>query len=96
MLTTRKKLMVTSLGAALLASLSSAAIASAAEFGDDDSDSIEKTIACKSIGCQNGNRECGTASGGVKVGIPPFVGEVKVEYICYEPTPGGSTTGKEY
>ena len=83
---TRKSLFLTCLSAALLASVASAAIASAAESGgeDGDDDNSSKTAGCALIGCANGARLCGTATGTIKAGVPPFVGEVSVSYTCYE------------
>ncbi|MEO7998056.1 MAG: hypothetical protein ABI852_11460, partial [Gemmatimonadaceae bacterium] len=52
--------------------------------GDDDGEAGLKNQACAAIGCANGNRLCATASGTVKAGIPPWVGEVTVVYTCYE------------
>jgi hypothetical protein len=83
----RRNLIIASAFAAMLASASSAAIARAAGYagGDDGGDdSSFKSAACGLIGCANGNRVCGTAGGTIKAGIPPFVGEVSVEYTCYE------------
>lgn len=84
----RYRVVATSLLAALMASAGSAAIAGASEFdgeGDDDEDGAAlKRAACSFIGCANGNRVCGTASGTFKIGVQPFVGEVGVSYTCYE------------
>lgn len=84
----RNKLAVSSLLAALLASAGSAAIAGAAETGgeggDDEDGAAMKRAACSFIGCGNGSRVCGTASGTFKIGVQPFVGEVGVSYTCYE------------
>lgn len=80
----RRKLIVVSALAAMLASAGSAGIASAADYEGEDDDSSPKSAACGLIGCANGPRVCGTATGTIKAGIPPFVGEVSVSYTCYE------------
>ena len=54
---------------------------------EDDDAAPGKSQACGAIGCQNGNRECATASGKIAAGAPPFVGEVSVSWTCYEAGP---------
>lgn len=75
--------------AVLLALASSSAMASAMAGGgdDEDDDAPGKKEACNAIGCPNGNRVCGTASGKISAGAPPFVGEVSVSWTCYESAP---------
>ena len=75
--------------AVVLALSSSAALARAMESSDDGDDSSVpgKAEACRFIGCPNGNRQCGTASGKIISGAPPFVGEVNVSWTCYENGP---------
>lgn len=81
----RRKLITISALAAVMASMGSAAIASAAGYeGGDDDDSSLKEVACGLIGCPNGSRVCGTTTGTIKAGVAPFVGEVSVSYTCYE------------
>lgn len=74
--------------AVILALSSTAALARAMEGGEgDDDDTPGKTEACSFIGCPNGNRQCGTASGKITSGAPPFVGEIAVSWTCYEKGP---------
>ena len=80
----RKKLVFTSVLAIVLSLASTAALASAMSYDGDEEDADVKTAACAVIGCPNGNRLCGSAGGTVKLGVPPFVGEVSVKYTCYE------------
>lgn len=67
----------------VLALAASAGLASAMSY-DDGGDEGPKTSACGAIGCGDGGRVCATASGTIKAGIPPWVGEVNVTYTCYE------------
>lgn len=64
----------------VLALAASAGFASAMEYGDEGI----KASACAAIGCADGARECAKATGTLKAGIPPWVGEVSVQYTCYE------------
>ena len=84
----RSRLATASLLAVVLASAGSAALAGAAEVGGDEGDDEDgaamKRAACSFIGCGNGSRVCGTASGTFKIGVQPFIGEVGVSYTCYE------------
>lgn len=73
--------------AVVLSIATTSALASAMSYEGDDDDAEMKTAACAVIGCHNGARVCGTAGGTIKVGIPPFVGEVNVTYTCYEAAP---------
>lgn len=75
--------------AVVLALSSTAAIARAMagpDDGDDDS-APGKAEACRAIGCPNGNRQCGVATGKITSGLPPFVGEITVSWTCYEVGP---------
>ena len=83
----RKKLLLTSAIAIVMSIASTAAIASAMSYEDDDDNVDVKSAACRAIGCPNGNRVCGSTTGTIKAGIPPFVGEVSVSYTCYESAP---------
>jgi hypothetical protein len=69
---------------ALILSLATTSGLATAMSSEEGEDSDLKTTACALIGCRNGSRECGTVSGTIKAGAPPFVGEVEVEYTCYE------------
>ncbi len=68
--------------ALILALASSTAMAMSS--GDEGDETAGKKEACAAIGCPNGSRLCGTASGKITAGIPPFVGEIEVEWTCYE------------
>lgn len=71
--------------ALMLAIASTSALAAVpVEGGEDSDDAPSKTQACSFIGCANGSRVCGTASGKITSGAPPFVGEVAVSWTCYE------------
>ncbi|MEP6836301.1 MAG: hypothetical protein ABJB74_23125 [Gemmatimonas sp.] len=83
----RKRLLITSVLAVVLSIASSAALASAMSYDGDGEDAEMKTAACNFISCPDGSRLCGSAGGAIKIGIPPFVGEVNVTYTCYEPIP---------
>jgi uncharacterized membrane protein len=74
---------VASVLAVALALSSSAAIASAMNV-DEEGEEAGKAEACAFIGCRDGNRECGKATGKISSGMPPFVGEIKVSWTCYE------------
>lgn len=78
---TRKSFALASTFGVLLALAASSGIASAMDSGGDDG---VKTAACAAIGCADGSRECARATGTIKAGIPPWVGEVSVSYTCYE------------
>ncbi|MBC8089210.1 MAG: hypothetical protein H7Z40_18245 [Phycisphaerae bacterium] len=67
--------------AILLALASSTAMAMG---GVDEDDNEGKKEACSAIGCPNGSRQCGSATGKITAGIPPFVGEIEVSWTCYE------------
>ena len=76
------------LGIVLALSSTSALARAMVGSGDgDDDDAPGKAEACRAIGCPNGNRVCGTASGKITAGAPPFVGEIAVSWTCYEGTP---------
>ena len=69
---------------AIALALSSTAALARAMSGpaeEDDDAAPGKSQACGAIGCQNGNRECATASGKIAAGAPPFVGEVSVDLL---------------
>ncbi|MBC8088343.1 MAG: hypothetical protein H7Z40_13825, partial [Phycisphaerae bacterium] len=57
--------------AILLALASSTAMAMGGV--DDEDDNEGKKEACSAIGCPNGSRQCGSATGKITAGIPPFV-----------------------
>lgn len=82
--TSRRRLTISALSGAMLAIASTTALA--AEYGGGDGEDAPpgKTEACAFIGCANGARVCGTASGKITGGAPPFVGEVAVSWTCYE------------
>lgn len=67
--------------AILLALASSTAMAMSF---DEEDDAEGKREACAAIGCPDGARLCGSASGKITAGIPPFVGEIEVSWTCYE------------
>ncbi|MEP6836303.1 MAG: hypothetical protein ABJB74_23135 [Gemmatimonas sp.] len=74
--------------AVVFALSSSAALARAMSGPPDESeDAPGKTEACRAIGCAGGNRACGTVSGKLTSGAPPFVGEISVSWTCYEVGP---------
>lgn len=83
----RRKLWLTSAVAVVLSIASTSALASAMSNEGDDPELDLKTAACHLIGCPNGSRVCGTASGTIRLGAAPLQGEVNVTYTCYEPTP---------
>lgn len=72
--------------AVVLALASTSAMASAMDSapGDDEDDAPGKKEACAFIGCPGGSRVCGTATGKITSGAPPFVGEISVSWTCYE------------
>ena len=78
---------VASSALAVVLALSSTAALGRAMSGpgeDDSDDNSGKTQACAFIGCPNGNRVCGTASGKISGSVPPFTGEISVSWTCYE------------
>lgn len=77
----RKSFAFASVFSVVLALAASSGIASAM---DSDGDDGVKSAACGVIGCADGARECAKATGTLKAGIPPWVGEVSVTYTCYE------------
>ena len=81
----RTKLLITSAFAVVLSVASTAVIASAMSYEGDDDNADVKTLACTIIGCPNGGRSCGTVGGTIKSVAPPFIGEVTVNFTCYEP-----------
>lgn len=46
-----------------------------------------KEAVCGGIGCNGGDRECGTASATIEIGYKAALLEVKVHYTCYENSP---------
>ena len=69
---------------AVVLALSSTAALGRAMSGANEDDVSNKTQACGSIGCRNGDRLCGSIGGKVGVNVPPFTGEVSVSWTCYE------------
>lgn len=80
----RTKLLITSAFAVVLSVASTAALATAMTNEGDGSDNDVKSLACGAIGCANGGRLCGTAGGSIKAIAPPFLGEISVNFTCYE------------
>jgi len=81
----RTKLFVTATVAVVLSVASTAVLASAMSYEGDDENADVKALACAVIGCANGGRACGTVGGTIKSVAPPFIGEVSVNFNCYEP-----------
>lgn len=69
---------------ALMLALASTSALAWGGVDEEEDDSPSKTQACSFIGCPNGNRVCGTATGKITSGAPPFIGEVAVSWTCYE------------
>lgn len=71
----------------LVVGLSSKAEAKQSPSQDKLSVMDPKSAICGKIGCEGGERKCGTASASLTIGYKGSGLQVKVEYVCYEPKP---------